>query len=56
MSEESDEDSDHIILEWEARRYPDEVGVSQYGSFLEDDHEMTISPSGPIGARSCLGK
>ncbi|WZZ88274.1 hypothetical protein YC2023_116853 [Brassica napus] len=36
VEKESDEDSDHVILEWEARRYAD-VDVSQYGSFLQDD-------------------
>ncbi|KAH0900221.1 hypothetical protein HID58_049789, partial [Brassica napus] len=45
---ESDEDEDHAILEWEARRY-DDVDIRQYGSFLQGDQTMEVSDT-------CLGK
>ncbi|WZZ08921.1 hypothetical protein YC2023_094842 [Brassica napus] len=44
----SEEDEDHAILEWEARRY-DDVDIRQYGSFLQDDQTMEVSDT-------CLGK
>ncbi|KAG2299352.1 hypothetical protein Bca52824_035824 [Brassica carinata] len=65
QEDESDEDSDHIILEMEARRSSD-FDFSQYGSFLQDDfdHRMAqfhasmrkVDDPGASMKGSCLGK
>ncbi|KAL0855750.1 hypothetical protein Bca101_060903 [Brassica carinata] len=54
---ESDEDADHAILEWQARRYED-IDIRQYGSFLQGEHDQNMEGNGQASllSNTCLGK